>query len=196
MLARARRLGVLGPGPIEDHVRHAEAYATAVEAPDRALDLGSGAGLPGLVLAVGPWASTRWVLLDASERRCALLVEAVAVLDLAERVVVHRGRAEDAGRADALRGRFDVVVARGFAAPPVTAECAAPLLEVGGHLVVSDPPDPGPDRWPTEGLAEVGLEPDGEVPGPVRLRRLRQAHPCPDRYPRRAGIPTKRPIWM
>jgi len=195
VLARARRLGVLGPGPVEDHLRHAEAYATAVEAPSRALDLGSGAGLPGLVLAVGPWASTQWVLLDASERRCALLVEAVAALDLTERVVVHRGRAEDAGRDGALRGRFDVVVARGFAAPPVTAECAAPLLAVGGHLVVSDPPDPGPDRWPAASLATVGLEPDGEVSGPVHLRRLRQAHPCPDRYPRRPGIPAKRPLW-
>jgi 16S rRNA (guanine527-N7)-methyltransferase len=195
VLTRARRLGVLGPGPIDDHLRHAEAYAAAVEAPGRALDLGSGAGLPGLVLALGPWRSTHWVLLDASERRCALLVEAVGALDLTERVDVRRDRAEDAGRDETLRGHFDVVVARGFAAPPVTAECAAPLLAVGGHLIVSDPPDPRPDRWPADGLAEVGLEPDGEVPGPVQLRRLRQARACPDRYPRRPGIPAKRSLW-
>lgn len=195
MLTRAQRLGVLGPGSIDDHLRHAEAYAGAVEAPARALDLGSGAGLPGLVLAVGAWPTTAWTLLDASQRRWALLTEAVDALGLTDRVGVVRGRAEEAGRDPSLREGFDLVVARGFAAPAVTAECAAPFLEVGGRLVVSDPPDPHPGRWPAEGLAVLGLEADGPVPGPVHLSRLRLAHPCPDRYPRRSGIPAKRPLW-
>jgi 16S rRNA (guanine527-N7)-methyltransferase len=193
VLTRARRLGVLGPGPVEDHLRHASAYAEAVDAPGRALDLGSGAGLPGLVLALGPWPASTWTLLDASERRCALLIEAVAELDLADRVVVRRDRAEAAGRDPDLRGSMDLVVARSFAAPAITAECGAPFLVPGGRLVASDPPDPAPDRWQDAGLATLGLEPDGTVAGPVHLRRLRQAQICPDRFPRRA--PAKRPLW-
>jgi 16S rRNA (guanine527-N7)-methyltransferase len=193
VLTRARQLGVLGPGPIEDHLRHAEAYASAVDAPERALDLGSGAGLPGLVLAIGPWPASVWTLLDASERRCALLLEAVAGLGLDDRVSVRRDRAEAAGRDPGLRSGFDLVVARSFAAPAVTAECAAPFLVLGGRLVVSDPPDPDPNRWPAGPLDELGLEADGNVPGPIHLRRLRQARPCPDRYPRR--VPAKRPLW-
>jgi 16S rRNA (guanine527-N7)-methyltransferase len=196
VLSRARALGVLGPGPVEDHVSHALAYGAALPAaPARVLDLGSGAGVPGLVLARQVWTGSAFVLLEAGERRAALLREAVAELGLGERVAVHRGRAEEAGRDPALRGTFDAVVARSFAAPAVTAECAAPFLRVGGHLVVSDPPEEDPARWPAEGLAELGLSDDGAGPGPVHLRRLRQVTTCPDRYPRRAGIPAKRPCW-
>jgi 16S rRNA (guanine527-N7)-methyltransferase len=186
---------VLGPAPVDQHIGHALAFADAVPEPDRALDLGSGAGLPGLVLAAGPWPDTAWTLVEASERRCALLADAVAELGLVARVEVRRGRAEEVGRDPGARSTFDVVVARSFGAPAVTAECGAPLLSVGGHLVVSEPPDPDPARWPAEGLAELGLADAGPGPGPVRLRRLRLAQPCPDRYPRRVGVPTKQPLW-
>ena len=50
------------------------------------------------------------------------------------------------------------MTARSFGPPAATAECAAPLLAVGGLLVVSEPPD-GPDRWPADALAALGLEP-------------------------------------
>jgi 16S rRNA (guanine527-N7)-methyltransferase len=196
VLERARALGFLGPGAVDAHVTHALAFASAVDdAPARALDLGSGGGVPGLVLASGPWAGAAWLLLDASERRCAFLAEVVAELGLGDHVEVRRDRAEVAGRDAGLRAAFDVVVARGFAPPAVTAECGAPFLRPGGNLVVSDPPAPDPDRWPADGLAAVGLTDDGSVAGPVHLRRLRQAVSCPDRYPRRDGMPAKRPLW-
>ena len=106
------------------------------------------------------------------------------------------GRAEELARRADLRGRFDLVVARGFGPPAVTAECGAGFLVVGGRLVVSEPPGGRPDRWPAEGLAPLGLEPGR------RSRRagasyqvLRQATACPDRYPRRVGIPAKRPLF-
>ena len=88
-----------------------------------------------------------------------------------------------------------IVVARSFGAPAVLAECVAPLLAVGGLLVVSEPPGGDGSRWPAGGLAEVGLAALDAVPGPPALFRAAQTVPCPDRYPRRVGIPAKRPLW-
>jgi 16S rRNA (guanine527-N7)-methyltransferase len=78
----------------------------------------------------------------------------------------------------------------------VTAECGAPFLAAGGHIVVSEPPDGDDARWPAEGVQELGLAADGIVrteAGSYRL--LRQVAPCPDRYPRRVGMPAKRPLF-
>jgi 16S rRNA (guanine527-N7)-methyltransferase len=170
------------------------AFASLVpEPPGRAVDLGSGGGIPGLVLAVH-WPTAHWVLLDANERRIAFLRQAVAALGVGDRVDVVAGRAEVVARSPSYRATADLVVARSFAPPAVTAECAAPLLHVGGALVVAEPPGGAPDRWPAAGLALVGLMADGHVVDPS-LQRLRQSSPCPDRYPRRPGIPAKRPLF-
>lgn len=198
-LELSQRLGFLGPGPVADHVTHARGFAVGLDAPpSRFLDLGSGGGVPGLVLAT-LWPSASVVLLDAGERRCAFLRDAVARLGLDGRVDVVRQRAEEAGRSPALRGTFDLVVARSFGAPAVTAECAAPFLEVGGLLVVSEPPEdrpgPGGDRWPADGLAAVGLGVGPTWRAPYRYQALVQREPCPDRYPRRVGQPAKRPLF-
>lgn len=195
-LERARTLGFLGPGPVEPHRLHAERAAVALAALDPGLaeapclDLGSGGGLPGLVLALR-WPRSRWVLLDANERRTTFLAEAVEALDLADRVTVVRSRAEVAGRDPSLREAFALVTARSFGAPAVTAECGAPFLRAGGWLAVSEPPEPDPARWPADGLAELGL---------VLVERdswaiLRREGPLPDRLPRRDGLPAKRPLW-
>jgi 16S rRNA (guanine527-N7)-methyltransferase len=196
VLERARALGFLGPGEVADHVAHGLAFAAAADPlPRTVLDLGSGGGVPGLVLATGPWAAAAWVLLEASERRCAFLTEAVAELGLGDQVEVRRDRAEVAGRDRSLRAHFDAVVSRSFAPPPVTAECAAPFLVVGGQVIVSEPPAPDPERWPPAGLATLGLVDEGGITDPVHLRRLRQRTECPDPYPRRDGVPAKRPLW-
>lgn len=136
---------------------------------------------------------TTWVLLDGNQRRTAFLSHAVTLLGLADHVTVICQRAEEAGRS-ALRGTVDVVVARSFAAPAAAAECSAPLLRPGGSFVVAEPPG-APCRWPDEGLDLLGLEAAGVLVEPVALRRFRQVRPCPDRYPRRTGIPTKRPLF-
>jgi 16S rRNA (guanine527-N7)-methyltransferase len=158
------------------------------------LDLGSGGGVPGLVLA-HRWADSRWILLDSSERRTAFLEESVARLGWAERVTVVRARAEEAGRDPQLRASVDLVVARSFAAPGPTAECAAPFLRVGGHLLVSEPPDADPaERWP-ERVTELGLRFQGVAPGPPHVAVLEQVDLCPESYPRASGRPTKRPLF-
>ncbi len=182
----------MGPGPLTEHIEHALAFAQGVDAPAVAADLGSGGGLPGLVLALR-WPSTQWHLIDSAQRRAALLEAAVADLGLGERVTVWRERAEVVARGT-LRGACDLVVARSFGPPAVTAECGAPLLLPGGLLVVSEPPVEDPARWPLAGLALLGLADEG-VSGTPRVRRLRQTASCPERYPRRPGIPAKRPLW-
>lgn len=197
VLGEARRAGLLGPGPIEGHIEHALGFAAALEPhapPLRALDLGSGGGVPGLVLAA-EWADSSWVLLDAQARRASFLGDAVRALGLASRVEVRHARAEDAGREAVLRGAFDLVTVRSFGPPGVVAECAAPFLRVGGHAIVSEPPDSRGDRWDHDGLALVGLGLERIVANPAHYVVLEQHIACPSRFPRRAGVPERRPLF-
>lgn len=134
------------------------------------------------------------VLVDASERRTTFLQRAVDRLG-ASHVTVRRDRAEIVGRDPALRGAVDLVVARSFGPPAVTAECAAPLLRVGGRLIVSDPPDVSHGRWSPPVLARLGLGAPRRVRVPAAFTVIEQSAPCPDRFPRRVGIPAKRPLF-
>lgn len=209
LLAESRQRGFLGPGPVAASLAHALSYQRAVPAaPVRALDLGAGGGVPGLVLAARAWPATSWCLVDANQRRSAFLRTAAWRLGLGTRVQVVTGRAEVLGHEGEHRSTYDLVVARSFAAPGVTAECAAAFLAPGGVLVVSEPPRADValrERWPAAGLAQLGLgpaqvitvaaatgEPDAET---VSLAVVPQISPCPHGYPRRTGIPTKRPIF-
>lgn len=196
VLARARAAGFLGPGPVGAHVEHALSFARAwgEPPPARAIDLGSGGGVPGLVLATH-WPATRVALLEAGARRAAFLRAALSTLGMGERVWVIQARAEVAGRDPTLRGTFDLACARAFGPPAVTAECGAPFLRVGGRLIVSEPPHPDPTRWPAAGLARLGLGPAVAVEDGARVVVCRQVQPCPARYPRRVGVPAKRPLW-
>jgi len=195
VLERARRRGFLGPGPIAAHVEHARALAAVVgSAPSTFVDLGSGGGCPALVLAF-EWPESRGLLVEAGVRRAAFLTTAIDELGLGPRIGVGGGRAEDLARDPTLRSQFDLVVARSFGGPAVTAECAVGFLRLGGVLVVSDPPSFSPARWPAPAVAELGLGPPrsvrGEIAGFTRFAKVRDD----DRWPRRAGIPAKRPRW-
>ena len=194
VLERARRLGVLGPGPVLDHVAHAEGFISSLDdlaAGSLVIDLGSGGGVPGLVIAEAR-PDLQIVLLDSLERRVALLAEAVVALQWQGRVRAELARAEEAGRSADWRGEADAVTARSFGPPATVSECAAPLLRQGGLLIVSEPPEET-DRWPAEGLALLGLTDEGTpVPG---MRRLVQTQLCPETYPRRVGLPAKRPLF-
>lgn len=198
VLTRARTLGFLGPGDIEVHIDHAAAFARALpNSPTAVVDLGSGAGVPGLALAMLSWTSAHFLLIEGSTKRSAFLVEAVDELGIGSRVEVVAQRAEETGQEVNRRGWADVVVSRSFGRPAVVAECAAPLLRTGGHLLVSEPPvtSNGDKRWSAAGLDEVGLRLDQIVSGPPALAILTQVTACADRYPRRVGIPAKRPLF-
>ena len=201
VLEQARGLGLLGPGPVTRQYEHAADLARAIGDFDgELLDLGSGGGLPGLVL-FDRWRTASGVLLDAQRRRCEFLRRAVADLDLGSRVSVECGRAEVLAREARLRGRFALVVARSFGAPATTAECAVGFLAQGGSLVVTEPPDSeaegsAPTRWDREGLERLGFAPADPVrvgeTGAVRIE-LREI--VGDEWPRRDGVPAKRPLW-
>ncbi|HKY14108.1 MAG TPA: RsmG family class I SAM-dependent methyltransferase [Microthrixaceae bacterium] len=190
----ARSRGFLGPGDVAFHVEHARSFVDLVRGSKRILDLGSGGGLPGLVMAT-ELAESELVFLDANQRRTEFLAEAVEQLGLDDRASVVTARAEEAARRPELRGTFDAVVARSFGPPAVVAECGAPFLQLGGRLVVSEPPD-GVDRWPVDHTAQLGLEPaEAVVTERAHLRVLRLVRTCPDRYPRRVGVPAKRLLF-
>jgi 16S rRNA (guanine527-N7)-methyltransferase len=195
ILFEARSWGFLGPGPVEPHIAHALGFAAAFDAaPSRLADLGSGGGVPGLVLAE-LWPEAEVVLIDAHERRTEFLRRVVPQLERSTPLTVVRERAEVLGRDSTHRGSFDAVVARGFGPPAATAECAAPLLRVQGRLVVSEPPE-DIGRWDAERLALLGLWLRPAVEGPAgRFQGLDQVSPCPSKYPRSVGKPAKRPLF-
>ena len=192
-LERARTLGFLGPGPVEPHIDHAAVFGTALQdVRGTVIDLGSGGGVPGLVLAVAR-PDLRIVLMDARAKRCRFLEAAAEALGLTAEVI--EGRAEVIGRT-VRRGSADAVVARSFGVPAATAECGSPLLRVGGRLVVSEPPPPPrPDRWPVPGLRRLGLVATVRVVADTSVQVLEQRTPCPDAYPRRDGVPAKEPLF-
>lgn len=202
VLERSRELGFLGPGAVGAHVANAMAFVAEVPSsrdgaagPLRILDLGSGGGLPGLAIAVAlPCADV--VLLDASERRTTFLERAVTELGVGDRTRVVRGRAELLARTD-LRGRFGCVTARSFGRPAVTVECAVGFLEgPDASLLVSEPPDADPSRWPADGLAAFGMvRGDVVVHDGTTIRRLELRSTVSDRWPRRDGIPSRRPMF-
>lgn len=200
VLAEGQRRGLLGPAPLDAQIRHADGFLGAIVDTGGwegiAVDLGSGGGLPGLVLAFRAPAS-RWVLLDSRERAWRFLGEAVERLDLGARVDVVSERAEAAGRSAQLRGTAILVTARAFGPPATTAECAAPLLRPGGRLVVSNPPDVDVlERWPEASLGVLGMaRAHVLVRGGFGFAVVSQVSACPERYPRRTGLPTKRPLF-
>jgi 16S rRNA (guanine527-N7)-methyltransferase len=173
-LRSAQRVGALGDRPVDEVVEHARAFGRAlVDVRGTVVDLGSGAGVPGLVLAVDR-PDLRIVLVDRREKRTDLLRRAVRRLDLGGRVSV---RTIDAERLAATEpGAFDAAVARGFGPPELTLRLAARLVRAGGAVVISEPPagderDEGDeveegdevdevdevDRWDPALLTELGV---------------------------------------
>lgn len=132
-------------------------------------------------------------LLDAGKRRCQVLQDGISDAGWEPRVSVICGRAEELARVPDLRGTFDAVVARSFGPPGVTAECASGFLSIGGLLVVSDPPESA--RWPEAGLELLGLRTEMRVSDPFHFSVFRQVEACPKAYPRRNGVPAKRPLF-
>jgi 16S rRNA (guanine527-N7)-methyltransferase len=203
VLEEARELGFLGPKPVEEQIAHSLAVAELIGGPPESfLELGSGGGVPGLVLAA-KWIGTFAVLLDSMERRCAFLRSAVEQLGLADRVAVREGRAEQLARSPELRGAFPAVIARGFGSPPIVAECAVGFLARCGTLYVTEPPgtdDETGRRWPADALQALGFTRQttrrtGSGTTEAGVAVLTTDRLADDRWPRRVGVPAKRPLW-
>ena len=151
-------LGYIGPGNIDEHIEHARAHLD-VASPSKGsrwCDLGSGGGLPGLVVGYDR-PDLRIVLLDRSTARTNFLDQAVIDLGLEQSVEVLTVDAAVIGHRGEHRGTYDGVFSRSFGSPAITAECAVGLLRLGGRLVVSEPPDPPVDRWQQTILHSMGF---------------------------------------
>ena len=200
VLARAQSLRFLGPGDPAEHLSHAMGFADAAEAhiggaPDRFCDLGTGGGVPGLVLAA-LWPAGHGALIESAARRCATLEGWVRELGMQDRVEVLHGRAEYWAHAEGYRETFDVVTARSFARPSITAEIATGLARVGGVVIVSDPPDSAEGRWPAPDLALLGLAaPQPVVERGVHFSCIDKVRAADPGTPRAEGRPAKRPLW-
>jgi 16S rRNA (guanine527-N7)-methyltransferase len=150
VLTDARRLGFLGPRPVAEVIEHAMAFVDAIEdRTGRLIDLGSGAGVPGLVVALAR-PDLDVVLLDRRQKRADVLERAVRRLGLTDRV---RVRCADVAHVDA--SSFEIVTARGFGPPEVTLRQAARIVGPGGTIVISEPPTG--DRWDPDLLAALHL---------------------------------------
>lgn len=160
-------------------------------------DLGSGAGFPGLALAVA-LPEARVALVESAARRCEFLERVCAVTRVPNAYVVH-ARAEE--WAEGI-GMHDLVVARALAPLGVICEYAAPLLAIGGALVAWKGAISPVEAAGAEGAATVlGLRAEEVVrsapyAGSVahHLHVYRKVAPTPPGYPRRAGVARKRPL--
>jgi len=198
-LEESRARGFLGPNAIEPHFKHSLGFALCWEErssipPAGFLDLGSGGGLPGLFLL------DRWrcqaVFTDSMVKRAKFLEEVLAWDEAPSGGTVITGRVEETARMSELVEAFDLVTARSFGPPAVTAECGAQFLRTGGVLIVSEPPDDSEEnRWNPAKLAELGFVAEGRIRHGAAYQVLVKTHRTPNEYPRGIGTPRKRPLF-
>jgi 16S rRNA (guanine527-N7)-methyltransferase len=174
------------------NVAEAEALLLVAD-PDPAskvIDIGSGGGVPGIVIAIlRP--DLEMTLLDADRRKSGFLIHVAGLLGL-QSVRVVAERAEDAGRREGMRETFDLAISRATAPPPVLCELALPLLRTGGSLcaLVADVPA-ALGTCAAAASACGGGAPEAPSDGILRVRKVT---PTPDVYPRRPGMPSRHPI--
>jgi len=164
-----------------------------------AVDVGSGAGFPGIPLAI-MLPNTRFTLVDALGKRVDFLRGVIDRLGL-NAVALHL-RAEDAARQERLREGFDLAVARAVAPMNVLCEYLLPLVRVGGHMLALK--GPGLDdelTWTENALQLLGGEIERVQPLIIpgrdwnhRAAWIAKTAPTPEKYPRRAGTVEKRPL--
>ncbi len=157
-LRDAQRFGFFGRRPVEEAAQHSRGFVEAIGPlgpGTRLVDLGSGGGLPGLVLA-DAYPNAAITLVDRREKRTDFLRRAVRRLGWEHVTVI-------TSDVDALTRRvgsgtvpaFDVVTARGFGPPDVTLRVATKLVTGSGCIVISEPPTG--DRWDLTLVAALGL---------------------------------------
>ena len=171
-----------------------------LKGPARVVDIGAGAGLPGLALKL-LYPELRLSLVESVAKKTAFLDHLTAKLGLSE-VTVHTGRAEDLARVEGLRDAFDLAVVRGVAKLPLLLEYCLPFCKTGGRLVTLKHGGDGREldaaanalaelRGRIEKVATVLI--DGLTDDRVVIA-VEKTGPTPERYPRRVGIPAKRPL--
>lgn len=164
----------------------------------RIVDVGSGAGMPALVLAIALDAEV--VALESQRKKCDFIERAASSLSL-QNLVVHCSRAEDYGRGSG-RESFDIAVSRAVAALPTVAEYSLPLLRVGGCMAamkgaISDEElirgEKALGILGGDQLEATKLEPFEDAENRWAYTAVKR-RVTPGKYPRHAGVPTKKPL--
>ncbi|MBR5524423.1 MAG: 16S rRNA (guanine(527)-N(7))-methyltransferase RsmG [Clostridia bacterium] len=195
--------------PVGIAVKHfADSLTVATLLPDgefSLIDVGTGAGFPGVPLALlRP--DCRLTLLDSLNKRLVFLEEVCRAVELP--VTLIHARAEEGGRRADLREQYDVAVARAVAALPVLSEYCLPFVKVGGKFLALKGPDA--DRERSEAARGIGVlggkvagvsaftlpkEPvEGIEPMERRLVQIDKVRPTPPAYPRPSAKIAKRPL--
>lgn len=161
------------------------------------VDVGSGAGLPGIPLKIAR-PELQVTLIEADQAKAAFLVHACAMLRL-DGVEVVAQRVERAGHDPALREKFDVAVARALAPLPVLVELCLPLVRVGGRLLAQKTRDDDPTAA-IHAIERLGGTLSEVVAAPSAARAagtvvvIAKLQPSPAQYPRRPGLPARKPL--
>lgn len=195
--------------PAEIEVRHfLDSLTVFAELPERdpaadhltLLDVGTGAGFPGLPLKIALPDLRMW-LIEATGKKAAFLQHIVSVLGLAG-VTVLQGRAEELGHEQGLREFFDVTVARAVGQLAVLAELNLPFTTVNGRFIAMKKGDVEEEvRAAATAIEALGGSFARVSPAMVEglddnrwLVVIQKTSPTPSKYPRRPGMPSKRPL--
>ncbi|MGB8205160.1 MAG: 16S rRNA (guanine(527)-N(7))-methyltransferase RsmG, partial [Candidatus Baltobacteraceae bacterium] len=165
------------------------------------IDVGSGGGFPGLPLAI----ATGWqvTLVESVAKKARFLEEVVVALSVPVRVVC--ARAEEAGHDPALREAFASATARALASAPAVLELTVPFLRCGGVAAVQRGLFPLEERQAAADAAlmlgaavsgEIVLEASEAGGGGRRILLVTKLTPTAARFPRRSGVPAKRPLCL
>jgi 16S rRNA (guanine527-N7)-methyltransferase len=179
------------PATFAAHILDALTLAEEIDGP--LIDLGSGAGLPGIPLAIATGQPV--VLVEAIKKKAVFLERALRELQLSGEAIATR--AERLGADPAFRERFRCATARAVASAPTVAELTVPFLAIGGHaLLQRGMLAEGERRALNDAALVLGAEVAEErlLGGERRIVILRKISPTQGRFPRRDGIPEKRPL--
>lgn len=184
------------------HVLDSLLLFSAVEIPAaaRVIDIGTGAGVPGLILKIYR-TDLVMTLLESHNKKVAFLKEAVDNLGL-QGIECLWGRAEEVGRQKGYRESFDLAVSRGLAEMNTLVEYSLPFVRLGGFMIAyKGPGGEGELNAAARAIAILGGKQKkvwrGSLTGGQEERLIviiQKEHPTPPIYPRRPGIPVKRPL--
>lgn len=170
ILREAQRIGALSNAPVAEIIKHAKWFAEAIPLSARtAVDLGSGAGVPGLIVALFcPQISLQ--LVDRRVGRTDVLVRAVHALNLTDRVTVKCSEISTMTKDSTWAKHFDVAMSRGLGPPIQTLNLSRDLVKPGGVIIISEPPPGSDSRWDEQQVRALGLE------GPSRIGSVAMFH--------------------
>ncbi len=166
----------------------------------RLLDLGTGAGFPGIPLSI-MLPDLSIILIDSLQKRVAFLEEVIKALSLSNVKAIH-GRAEDLARDPLLREQMDVVVSRAVAHLSILSEYCLPFVQVGGCFVAYKSASKDEELKESNRAVdllggEIFRSVDFQIPGtdlPRSLIVIHKKKASSSGYPRKAGIPKKKPL--